>query len=112
MDELSNLGPSTVWAASGNERVKSIIEPSLLGLAPATVADLEGGDASVNAAILIAILDGSLTGPKRDLVALNAAAGLVITGLAPDLTEGLQRANEAINSGAALAVLNRWRNFM
>lgn len=112
MDELSNLGPSTVWAATGNERVKSIIEPSSLGLAPATVADLEGGDAAINAAILIAILDGSLTGPKRDLVALNAAAGLVITGLAPDLSEGLQRANEAIDSGAALAVLTRWRNFM
>lgn len=112
MDEISTLGTSTVWAASGPDRVKSTIEPSLLGLAPATVADLAGGDAAVNAAILSGILDGSLTGPKRDLVALNAAAGLVITGFAGDLVDGLKKANEAIDSGAALAVLERWRNFV
>jgi anthranilate phosphoribosyltransferase len=112
MDEISNLGPSTVWAANGPDRVKSTIEPSLLGLAPATVTDLEGGDAVANAAILTGILDGSVTGPKRDLVTLNAAAGLVITGIAGDLTDGLRLANEAIASGAALAVLERWRNFV
>lgn len=112
MDEISNLGPSTVWAANGPDRLKSIIEPSLLGLAPATVTDLEGGDAIANAAILTGILDGSVTGPKRDLVILNAAAGLVITGIADDLSEGLHLANEAIASGAARAVLERWRNFV
>lgn len=112
MDEISNLGPSTVWAANGPDRLKSTIEPSLLGLAPATVTDLEGGDAIANAAILTGILDGSVTGPKRDLVILNAAAGLVITGIADDLSEGLHLANEAIASGAARAVLERWRNFV
>jgi anthranilate phosphoribosyltransferase len=112
MDEISNLGPSTVWAANGPDRLKSTIEPSSLGLAPATVTDLEGGDAIANAAILTGILDGSVTGPKRDLVILNAAAGLVITGIADDLSEGLHLANEAIASGAALAVLERWRNFV
>jgi anthranilate phosphoribosyltransferase len=112
MDEISNLGPSTVWAANGPNRVKSTIEPSSLGLSPATVAELEGGDAVANAAILTGILDGSVKGPKRDLVTLNAAAGLVITGIAQDLTDGLRLANEAIASGAALAVLERWRNFV
>lgn len=112
MDEISNLGPSTVWAANGPDRLKSTIEPSLLGLAPATVTDLEGGDAIANAAILTGILDGSVTGPKRDLVILNAAAGLVITGIADDLSEGLHLANEAIASGAARTVLERWRNFV
>ncbi len=112
MDEISNLGPSTVWAANGPDRLKSTIEPSSLGLAPATVTDLEGGDAITNAAILTGILDGSVTGPKRDLVTLNAAAGLVITGIADDLSDGLHLANEAIASGAARAVLERWRNFV
>lgn len=112
MDEISNLGPSTVWSADGPERVKWTIEPSLLGLAPATVTDLEGGDAVANAAILTGILDGSVTGPKRDLVTLNAAAGLLITGIAQDLPDGLRLANEAIDSRAALAVLERWRNFV
>ena len=112
MDEISNLGPSTVWATNGPDRLKSTIEPSSLGLAPATVTDLEGGDAITNAAILTGILDGSVTGPKRDLVTLNAAAGLVITGIADDLSDGLHLANEAIASGAARAVLERWRNFV
>ena len=112
MDEISNLGPSTVWAANGPDRLKSTIEPSSLGLAPATVTDLEGGDAITNAAILTGILDGSVTGPKRDLVTLNAAAGLVITVIADDLSDGLHLANEAIASGAARAVLERWRNFV
>ena len=112
MDEISNLGPSTVWAANGPDRLKSTIEPSSLGLAPATVTDLEGGDAITNAAILTGILDGSVTGPKRDLVTINAAAGLVITGIADDLSDGLHLANEAIASGAARAVLERWRNFV
>ncbi|MDP4584697.1 MAG: anthranilate phosphoribosyltransferase [Verrucomicrobiales bacterium] len=112
MDEISNLGPSTVWAANGPDRLKSTIEPSSLGLAPATVTDLEGGDAITNAAILTGILDGSVTGPKRDLVTLNAAGGLVITGIADDLSDGLHLANEAIASGAARAVLERWRNFV
>ena len=112
MDEISNLGPSTVWAANGPDRLKSTIEPSSLGLAPATVTYLEGGDAITNAAILTGILDGSVTGPKRDLVTLNAAAGLVITGIADDLSDGLHLANEAIASGAARAVLERWRNFV
>ena len=83
-----------------------------MGLAPATVTDLEGGDAITNAAILTGILDGSVTGPKRDLVTLNAAGGLVITGIADDLSDGLHLANEAIASGAARAVLERWRNFV
>jgi pyruvate dehydrogenase E1 component beta subunit len=86
--------------------------PGLRVLAPATVTDLEGGDAVANAAILTGILDGSVTGPKRDLVTLNAAAGLVITGIAQDLPDGLRLANEAIDSRAALAVLERWRNFV
>ena len=48
---------------------------------------------------------------KRDIVSLNCAAGLVITGLEPDLKAGLARANEAIDSGAALEVLRKWQNF-
>lgn len=112
MDELSTLGKSIVWSAAGPERIESIIEPSSLPLGSGTTADLEGGDAKDNAAILTGILNGTLTGPKRDLVTLNAAAGLVITGKAGDLAEGLRLANEAVDTGAALAVLERWRNFV
>ncbi len=65
----------------------------------------------MNAAHLVAILEGRDRGPKRDIVSLNAAAGLVICGLAADLSEGLALAAAAIDSGRALAVLHRWREF-
>lgn len=109
MDEISTLGPTSLW--DGPNRVESTIIPSSLGFAPATTADLRGGDAAENAAILTGILDGSIRGARRDIVALNAAAGLVICGLAADLAEGLSRAGEAIDSGAAISVLDRWRQF-
>ncbi len=111
MDELSNLGPSRIWEMHGENPLESGIEPSSLGLAPASTPDLQGGGAAENAAHLIALLEGRERGPKRDIVALNAAAGLVICGLAEDLSEGLALATEAVDSGRALAVLQRWRNF-
>ncbi len=111
MDEISTLGPTRVWKTGQPDPVESTIEPSSFGFSPATTEDLRGGDAVVNASILTAILEGRDRGPKRDIVALNAAAGLVVTGLAADLPEGLARAGDALDSGAALAVLARWRNF-
>jgi anthranilate phosphoribosyltransferase len=111
MDELSTLGPSHVWKSRGENPFESVIEPASLGIAAATTADLQGGDATENAAHLVAILEGRDRGPKRDIVSLNAAAGLVICGLAVDLSEGIALAAAAIDSGRALAVLQRWREF-
>ena len=74
------------------------------------VADLRGGDRVRNAAILTAILDGTERGPRRDIVLLNAAAGFVITRIAPDLPAGLALAREQIDTGAALAKLDALRS--
>jgi anthranilate phosphoribosyltransferase len=76
-----------------------------LGLALCTPDDLRGGERTENARILTQILDGTERGPKRDVVLLNTAAACVITGLAADLREGLERARQAIDSRAALAKL-------
>lgn len=111
MDELSSVGPTTVQETRAGERSEFTIHPSDLGIAPATVADLKGGDAAENARLLSGILDGSVTGPPRDIVELNAAAGLVICGLAADLAAGLATAAEAIDSGAARGRLEAWRRF-
>ena len=72
---------------------------------------IQQNTAPADAALLIAILEGRERGPKRDIVLLNAAAGLVITGLAADLTAGLALAGEALDSGAARDVLERWKQF-
>ena len=89
----------------------STIDPLELGLPAPDLNELRGGEAGENAEILRGILDGSLTGPKRELVTLNSAAGLVICGRASSVPEGLTLANDAIDSGRALEVLHRWQNF-
>ncbi len=114
MDEVSVLGNTKIWEAdlSQSDTVCSTIDPSSIGIpSGATIDDLRGGDASENAAILRGIFKGEITGPKRDIICLNAAAGLVVTGLADDLTTGFQKAGEAIDSGGANAVLEKWAAF-
>jgi anthranilate phosphoribosyltransferase len=71
----------------------------------ADAADLGGGDPDVNAAITRAILDGE-TGPKRDIVCLNAAAAIAAGGKADTLKDGWQLAQESIDSGKARAALD------
>lgn len=109
MDEISNLGPTRIWRTG--ETTETMLQPHELGIGAASLEDVQGGDATANAALVIDLLEGRDTGPKRDLVCLNAAAGLQVTGLAKDWADGLAKANEAIRSGAALDVLRRWQSF-
>jgi len=106
MDEFSTLGPNQVVPTEGGAVGSPFtVDPAELGFAPASLEDLQGGDADVNAGILKAILAGTDTGPKRDLVILNVAAGLVVTGKAADLPAGVAMAQEVIESGKALKKL-------
>jgi anthranilate phosphoribosyltransferase len=100
LDELSTTGPNQVTRLQDGQVRTSTLDPLDLGLPRATSADLEGGDAEKNAAIFRAVLEGE-PGPRRDVVLLNAAAGLVAGGLAQDLPEGLCLAAQSIDSGAA-----------
>jgi anthranilate phosphoribosyltransferase len=108
LDELSTTAPSTVveWRAGESEVRSFVVDPGALGLAPAQAADLRGGGPDANAAAARAVLEG-VAGAHRDIVVLNAAAALVVAGLAGDLQQGLARATEAIDSGAATACLDR-----
>ncbi len=108
MDEVSTLGPTQI----------AIAEPTHLGEAtyqwpspPALLTELQGGDATENATILGAILDGSDRGPKRDLVLVNVAAALQVVGLAATWEDGLALAGEAVDAGRALAVLKALQSF-
>jgi anthranilate phosphoribosyltransferase len=66
---------------------------------------LVGGDAATNAALSRAVLDGE-RGPHRDIVLLNAAAGLVAAGISPDIAAGLEMGAGVLDSGRAAAVLD------
>ncbi|HXA29636.1 MAG TPA: anthranilate phosphoribosyltransferase [Candidatus Angelobacter sp.] len=83
-----------------------ILDPQQLGIAPAALQALRGGDANDNAQCIRAVLDGN-PGPARDVVTLNAAAALVAAERAPDFHEGLEQARNAIDSGAAKLALDR-----
>jgi anthranilate phosphoribosyltransferase len=82
----------------------STIEPEDFGLRRCALTDLQGGDATANAAIVKDILNGN-PGPKREVVLLNAAYALVAVGLAKDVDAGLVRARGVIDDGLAMAKL-------
>ncbi len=106
LDELSTTTASTVHELRDSEVWAYELDPSLLGLEPATLDDLRGGDATTNAEHARRVLAGD-AGPHRDIVLLNAAAGLVAAGLADDVGVGLDVARESIDTGAAAAALDR-----
>ena len=79
------------------------------------MADLRGGDATANAEVVRQLVSGK-TGPVRDAVLLNAAGALAAfngfsDSLEDDLAAGLTRAAQAVDSGAAAALLDRWAAF-
>jgi anthranilate phosphoribosyltransferase len=106
MDELSASGPSHVIEIDG-QRKEYELDPRELGLVPSPMDAMRGGGPEENARIALDILDGA-TGPRRDVVLLNAAAALRAAGLARDWQQGLKAGAEAIDSGRAGDVLQRW----
>ena len=121
LDELSTTGPSTIHeyrvdpgsGGDGDPSGRSLtpvttieVDPAAFGLAPAALSDLLGGDAPRNADLARRVLGGQ-KGPHRDIVVLNAGAGLVVGGLAADLASGIDLAGQVIDSGQAEETLDR-----
>jgi anthranilate phosphoribosyltransferase len=107
LDELTTTGPSQVWEVRGAEVDEQTFDPRAHGLPPATLEQLRGGDVDDNRRIADAILAGE-HGPPRDIVVLGAAAALIAADRCATWDEALQAAAEAIDSGVAAAVLQRW----
>jgi anthranilate phosphoribosyltransferase len=106
LDELTITTTSTVLELRDGAMRSYTVDAADLGLAPAAARDLRGGDAATNAELGRRVLDGE-KGPHRDIVALNAAAGVVASGLADDLAGGLEAATSSIDEGRAAGVLER-----
>jgi anthranilate phosphoribosyltransferase len=105
MDELSVAGENQVTALRGGTIDSFTVSPEDAGLARAPVEAIRGGDATVNAAALEALLRGTAC-PYRDTVLLNAAAALIVAERAGDLREGVALAATSLDGGAALAALD------
>jgi anthranilate phosphoribosyltransferase len=106
LDELSTTGPTLVAELKDGNVTTFEVTPEEAGLPRATMADLKGGDAAVNAAALRQVLDGA-RGAYRDIVLLNTAAALVVGGRVQTLVDGVGVAAASIDSGAARAALER-----
>ena len=106
LDEMTTAGTTQI-AALENGTVRTFtITPEEVGLRRCKPEELKGGDAAENAKALIAVLEGAKNA-YRDIVLLNSAAALVIAGKAEDLKDGITQAAHSIDSGAALAVLQK-----
>jgi anthranilate phosphoribosyltransferase len=113
LDELTTTGPSTVWEIRDGAVSEMTFSPQDLGISLATVEQLRGGNAEVNAAVVRDVLAGK-EGAARDAVLLNAAAGLVAFDESADgpfvdrMKTAFARAAASIDTGAAAAVLEKW----
>ena len=114
LDELTTTTTSDIWLIRDGEIVVTTLDPADLGFAPATPADLVGGEVARNAAIARQTLAGE-PGPVRDIVVLNAAAALLAfhgpdlgRDVAEQLAAHVATAAAAIDSGAATLVLSSW----
>lgn len=109
LDEFSLASESTFHSfdrLAGTEPTRTTVRPEDLGFRRASMADVRGGDADDNAAIIRSILSGN-RGPSRDIVVLNASYALVASGRYSTPADGRAAAEESIDSGSAAAALER-----
>jgi anthranilate phosphoribosyltransferase len=112
LDELTTTTVSKVWLVSGGEVTPDLLDPASMEIAPATAADLVGGDAAYNAGVVRRLLSGE-TGSVRDAVILNAAAAIaahdgVMTSAQAAIAYGMPIAAAAIDDGRAGRLLDDW----
>jgi anthranilate phosphoribosyltransferase len=105
MDEITVTGKTLIVEVEEENIKEYEISPEDLGLARHAPDGLLGGDAHLNARILRDVLSGEERGAARDIVLLNAAAAVYVSGKAQTLEEGLRLAEESIGSGAAIGSL-------
>lgn len=106
MDELTTTGVTHVAELHNGDITTFEVTPEDAGLPRADISALKGGDAQHNAAALRQLLQGE-PGPYRDIVVLNAAAALIVAGIAVSLHDGVSKAQEAIDDGRAARALDR-----
>jgi anthranilate phosphoribosyltransferase len=99
LDEIALSGPTEIAEIRDGKVSEYLVTPEEFGLRRAPLTALAGGDAVANALILKSIFEGE-TGPRRDVVLLNAAAVLVVSGLASNIQTGITLAAQTLDSGA------------
>jgi anthranilate phosphoribosyltransferase len=111
LDEISSVGPTRIsHLQNGRVNTETRI-PAEFFIVPSMMEEIQGGESpEENAAILSSILQGA-AGARRDIVSINAAAGLILGGMAQSWRDGVALAHRMIDTGRAQAVLNRLIEF-
>jgi anthranilate phosphoribosyltransferase len=107
LDEITTTTTSTVFELRDGDIRRFTLDPATSGFARAAAGDLVGGDAAANADVVRGVLDGK-PGPARDIALVNAAAALVVAGVADDFDAGAHAARDALDRGGAARVLDDW----
>lgn len=107
LDEISASAPTTICEIRDGFYRTSVIQPEDFGLTRGTKDEIVGGTAADNAEITRGILNGTITGTKRNIVLLNAGAALYVAKATDSLADGIKLAAELIDSRKALDTLNR-----
>lgn len=110
LDEISLAGETRITEVRDGRIHGFSVTPEDFGVARAPLAALRGGTPHENAELILQIFQGR-TGPPRDVVLVNAAAALVVTGIAGDFRSGVRLAAHSIDSGAALAKMHQLKTF-
>jgi anthranilate phosphoribosyltransferase len=111
LDELSTLGPTTVYEVNCGELKEWSLDPRSLGLRVPELGELQVDSIEESANAIKAIMAGE-KGAKREIATLNAGAALVIAEKAKTLQEGIEAVNAAIDSGAAERTLAQLIDFL
>jgi len=107
MDEISTLGITRIRQLMDGRITAVDLDPSEFGISETSIDELKAGDAIANAGIVREILAGRDKGARRNIVLLNAAAAIIVAGLADDFAAAIQRAESSIDDGGAMACLDK-----
>lgn len=110
MDEISTIGETKITEVKDGEITSYTIHPEMFGLAVADISHLAGSDASVNAEIIQAVVNGKKSA-YRDIAVFNAGAALYVAGISESIADGIHRSQDAVDSGLAKKKLKELIDF-
>jgi len=111
MDEISTLGITKIRQLINGNIVSRELDPAEFGISGISIDELKTGDAIANANTIRNILSGKDTGPRKDIVVLNAAAAIIVASLADDFENAIKMAETSIRDGAAMNCLEKLVEF-
>jgi anthranilate phosphoribosyltransferase len=107
MDEISTLGTTQIRQLIDGNVTSVKLDPADFGISEPSIDELRTGDVITNAGIIRDILAGKDKGPRKDIVVLNAAAAIIVAGIADDFTPAIAMAETSVSDGSAAACLEK-----